>query len=89
MVTLNHSENLNDVDLSENCLEDMTGKQLSHMFSKSLNILKLNLSYCGIFTLNSDFLCQFPQIKFLDLSDNKLLHLSLNLHGYCRTKDSS
>ena len=79
MVTLNHAENLCDVDLSDNRLEDMTGKQLSQMFTKSLNILKLNLSSCGIFTLNSDFLRQFPRITFLDLSNNKLSHLSLNL----------
>ena len=79
MVTFAHADNLYDIDLSDNRLELMTGKQFSQMFTKSLSISKLNLSSCGIFTLNSDFLRQFPRITFLDLSNNKLSHLALNL----------
>ena len=78
MVTLNHAENLYDVDLSDNRFEQMTAKQLSQMFAKPLNIYKLNLSACDIIELNSDFLRQFPQIAFLDLSYNKLSYVSFN-----------
>ena len=79
MVTINHAENLYDIDLSDNRFGQMTGKQLSQMFIKPLNIKKLNLSFCDIVTVNDDFLRQFPQITFLDLSNNKLSNLPFNL----------
>ena len=81
MVALNQAENLYDIDLSDNRFEEMTEKQLSLMFTKPLTIRKLNLSSCGIIALNSDFLRQFPQLTFLDISHNKLSLLSLNLSG--------
>ena len=79
MVSFNQAENLYDIDLSDNRFGQMTGKQLSQMFTKPLNIKKLNLSFCEIITLNDDFLRQFPQITFLDLSNNKLSTLPFNL----------
>ena len=79
MVTFNHAENLQDIDLSDNNLEQMTAEQLSDMFTKPLNIRKLNLSSCNIVALKTNFLRQFPRLTYLDLSYNKLSHLSLNL----------
>ena len=79
MVTLNHADSLYDIDLSDNRFEQVIGKQLSQMFIKPLNIKKLNLSFCDIVTVNDDFLRQFPQITFLDLSNNKLSNLPFNL----------
>ena len=78
-VTFNQAENMQDIDLSDNNLEQMTAEQLSDMFTKPLYIRKLNLSSCNIVALNSDFLSQFPRLIYLDLSYNKLRHLSLNL----------
>ena len=79
MHTLNQADNLQEVDLSDNHLEQMTGKQLSHIYTKPLNVFKLNLSSCNIAELSSDFLHQFPRVTHLDLSNNKLSCLTLNL----------
>ena len=79
MVTLNHTDNLEEIDLSDNRLEQMTAEQLSKMFTKPINVRKLNLSACHIGDLRSDFLRQFPNVTLLDLSYNKLPHLLLNL----------
>ena len=79
MVTLNHVDNLEEIDLSENRLEQMTAEQLSKMFTKPINVRKLNLSACNIGELHSDFLQQFPNATLLDLSYNKLPHLLLNV----------
>ena len=79
MFTLSDAKNLKLIDLSDNRLELMTAQQLSKMFTKPLNIRMFNLSACNIDELNSDFLHQFPRLTYLDLSYNKLSHLSLNL----------
>ena len=86
MLTINQANNLQELDLSDNRLELMTANQLSKILTKSLGIHKLNLSSCNIGELNSDFLLQFPHLKMLDLSYNKLFHLSLNL-SYLLTQD--
>ena len=79
MTNLHDLANLREIGVSENNLEEMTGKQLSAMFTSPLPIRKLDLSSCNIRELNADFLYQFPCITYLDLSRNKLSHLSLNL----------
>ena len=79
MLTLNRMDSLQDVDLSDNPFEQMTAKLLSLIVTKPLNVLKLNLSSCNLGELPSDFLRQFPRMKHLDLSYNKLSYLSLNL----------
>ena len=79
MVTLNHADNLKDIDLSDNRFEKMTGEQVSNMFTKPLNIHSLNLSASDLVFMNPDFLRQFPRITLLDLSYNKLSQLSCNL----------
>ena len=79
MITLNHADNLQEIDLSGNSFEQMTGKQLLKMFSKPLNIHKLNISSCNIGELDLNFLHQFPQLAKLDLTFNKLSQLTLNL----------
>ena len=79
MVTLHHADNLKVIDLSDNRLELMTAQQLSKIFTKPLTIHVFNLSACNIGELTSDFLHQFPRLTYLDLSYNKLSHLSLNL----------
>ena len=40
MVTFHHAENLYDIDLRDNLFEEMTGKQLSQMFTKVINFTK-------------------------------------------------
>ena len=87
MVTFNYAENLQDIDLSDNRLEQMTAEQLSNMFTKSIYIRKLNLSSCSIVTLNSNFLRQFPLLTYLDLSYNKISRMSLNL-SWLRSHDN-
>ena len=79
MVTFNHADNLEEIDFSDNRLEQMTAGQLSKMFTKPVNVHKLNLFACNIGELRSDFLQQFPNVTLLDLSYNKLPHLLLNL----------
>ena len=79
MVTLNHANNLRDIDLSVNRFEKVTGEQMSRMFTKPINIHSLNLSACDIAIINHDFLRQFPRLTLLDFSYNKLLNLSCNL----------
>ena len=79
MVTINDANNFEDFDLSDNRFQLMTAKQFSKMFNRPITIQKLNLSYCNIGELNSNFLDQFPRLTYLDLSHNKLSHLSLNL----------
>ena len=78
-ITLLHADNLEEIDISDNHLEQMTAGQLSKMLITPINVRKLNLSACNIGELHSDFLRQVPYVTLLDLSHNKLPNLSLNL----------
>ena len=56
LFTLNQADNFEAIDLSNNRLEQMTSKQLSKMFTTPLKIRKLNVSFCDLGELSSDFL---------------------------------
>ena len=77
--TFTDSENIEYFDVSGNIWGDMDANYLSLMLSKPMFMKIVNFSSCSIVELNEDFLWQFPKLRYLDLSNNKLSEMNLNL----------